>query len=99
MINLVLGVGVVGDLVDNGCTSWLMRYPSACLIFFCLGTALRADVVPAFPFQDHAVLQQGRPIPVWGTAVAGEKVTVTYLYRHDLAHGHGCHRLRRALAR
>ncbi|HLP08413.1 MAG TPA: hypothetical protein VK178_09615, partial [Opitutaceae bacterium] len=37
----------------------------------------RADVVPAPLFCDHAVLQQGKPIPVWGTADEGEKVTVT----------------------
>lgn len=37
----------------------------------------RADVVPASLFCDHAVLQQGRPIPVWGTADEGEVVTVT----------------------
>jgi len=40
--------------------------------------SLRADVTPAVPFQNHAVLQQGRTLPVWGTADAGEKVTVTY---------------------
>jgi sialate O-acetylesterase len=28
-------------------------------------------------FQDHAVLQRERPIPVWGTARPGERVTVT----------------------
>jgi sialate O-acetylesterase len=28
-------------------------------------------------FQDHAVLQRGQPIPVWGTAPPGAKVTVT----------------------
>lgn len=38
----------------------------------------RADVSPAFIFQDHAVLQQGRPVPVWGGAEPGEKITVTY---------------------
>lgn len=37
-----------------------------------------ADVSPALPFQNHAVLQQGRPLPVWGTADAHEKITVTY---------------------
>ncbi|MBI2513283.1 MAG: beta galactosidase jelly roll domain-containing protein [Opitutae bacterium] len=37
----------------------------------------RADVVPASLFCDHAVLQQGMPIPVWGDADEGEKVTVT----------------------
>lgn len=29
-------------------------------------------------FQDHAVLQQGIPTPVWGTADPGEKVTVDF---------------------
>jgi len=37
----------------------------------------RADVAPASLFCDHAVLQQGKPIPVWGTAAENEKVTVT----------------------
>lgn len=37
----------------------------------------RADVVPAPLFCDHAVLQQGKPLPIWGTADDGEKVTVT----------------------
>ena len=27
-------------------------------------------------FQDHMVLQRERPIPVWGTAAPGERVTV-----------------------
>jgi sialate O-acetylesterase len=30
-------------------------------------------------FTDGAVLQQGREVPVWGTANTGEKVTVTFL--------------------
>jgi len=37
---------------------------------------LKADVVPASLFRDHAVLQQGMPVPVWGTADEGEKITV-----------------------
>lgn len=37
-----------------------------------------ADVVPAVPFQDHAVLQRDQPLPVWGTAAPGEQVTVTF---------------------
>ena len=40
-------------------------------------SAARADVKPAPLFSDHAVLQSGRPVPIWGTAAAGEKVTVT----------------------
>jgi sialate O-acetylesterase len=38
---------------------------------------LRADVTPASLFSDHAVLQQGMSVPVWGRAAAGEDVTVT----------------------
>jgi len=41
-------------------------------------TALQAAVALASPFSDHAVLQRGQPIPVWGTADAGEKVTVSF---------------------
>jgi len=37
-----------------------------------------ADVKPASLFQDNMVLQQGMKVPVWGTASAGEKVTVTF---------------------
>ena len=39
---------------------------------------LSAAVTPDVLFSDHAVLQQGIPVPVWGTARAGEKVTVTF---------------------
>jgi len=40
---------------------------------------LRAEVKPSALFSDHAVLQSGRAVPVWGTAAPGEKVTVTFL--------------------
>ena len=39
---------------------------------------LRADVTLAPLFADHAVLQQGRPVPVWGRAAPGEKVSVAF---------------------
>lgn len=39
-------------------------------------TAAYATVRPAGMFSDNAVLQQGVPIPVWGIADDGEKVTV-----------------------
>jgi len=41
-------------------------------------TALQAVVKPNNLFSDNAVLQQGIPVPVWGTANNGEKVTVTF---------------------
>lgn len=36
-----------------------------------------AEVKPSALFSDHAVLQGGMPVPVWGTATPGEKVAVT----------------------
>ena len=39
---------------------------------------LRAEVRPAPLFSDHMVLQSGMPAPVWGTAGAGERVTVSF---------------------
>lgn len=38
----------------------------------------QADVTPAPLFRDHAVLQRGQPVPVWGRAAAGEQVTVEF---------------------
>jgi sialate O-acetylesterase len=40
--------------------------------------ALRADVALAPLFADHAVLQQGKIVPVWGKADPGEHVSVTF---------------------
>lgn len=40
--------------------------------------AAEAKVTLGVPFTDGAVLQRGREVPVWGTADAGEKVTVTF---------------------
>ena len=42
-----------------------------------LSSLLRADVAIDPLFGDHAVLQAGKDIPVWGTAAEGEKVTVS----------------------
>lgn len=50
-------------------------------LWFCallsLAPAAVAEVKPASIFSDHAVLQAGMAVPVWGTAAAGEKVTVS----------------------
>ena len=48
------------------------------LALVCLGASVRADVVPNFLFSNNAVLQRDKPIPVWGTAAAGEQVSVTF---------------------
>lgn len=39
---------------------------------------LHAEVRPNVLFSDHAVLQRETPVPVWGLADAGEKVTVAF---------------------
>lgn len=42
------------------------------------GSVAWADVKPNGLFGDGAVLQQGQPVPVWGTARDGEKITVKF---------------------
>ncbi len=37
-----------------------------------------ADVTLAPVFGDHAVLQRDKPVPVWGSAGAGDSITVTF---------------------
>jgi sialate O-acetylesterase len=55
-----------------------MRFRLTLIAFLGLGVPVDADVVPAPLFTDNAVLQRDRPIPVWGTADAGEDVAVTF---------------------
>lgn len=43
-----------------------------------LASATQAAVQVCKIFSDHMVLQRGRPVPVFGNADAGEKVTVTF---------------------
>lgn len=43
-----------------------------------LSARARADVSLPTIFSDHMVLQRDLPLPVWGTADAGESVTVTF---------------------
>ena len=43
-----------------------------------MACAAQAAPKPAPLFSDHAVLQREVPVPVWGTAAPGEKITVTY---------------------
>jgi sialate O-acetylesterase len=47
-------------------------------VLFLATLPLFAEVKPANLFGDHVVLQRDKPIPVWGTAKPGEKVTVLF---------------------
>lgn len=46
--------------------------------FCALAVTARAEVGVNRLFSDGAVLQRGRPVPVWGTAAPGESVTVAF---------------------
>jgi len=49
---------------------------SLLLVLVAAGPALALEL--ASPFGDHMVLQRGMAVPVWGTAEAGEKITVAF---------------------
>lgn len=59
-----------------------MHFFLRAVLFFSPGilcmSSVRADVRLASPFTDHAVLQQGVVVPVWGKAARGERITVTF---------------------
>jgi sialate O-acetylesterase len=60
---------------------------SAVLVFAAaLGTASGQSSLALGPvFQDHAVLQRDKPVPIWGTAGAGEEVSVAFAGRQATA--------------
>jgi sialate O-acetylesterase len=53
------------------------RYLAPLLLLVGMAAGARADVRLGTPFQDHAVLQRDKPLPVWGWADPGERVRVT----------------------
>ena len=57
-----------------------LRGPAAGLLLALLGgvALARAEVRLASPFTSHLVLQCGLPVPVWGMAEPGERVTVGF---------------------
>ena len=55
------------------------------LLIHLLTLSLYANIKPASPFGDHMVLQRDSKVAVWGTADAGEKVTVIFNKQKQLA--------------
>jgi sialate O-acetylesterase len=53
---------------------------------WCFAPWLQAEIVLAPLFQDHLVLQRDQPVPVWGTARAGESVEVEFAGQVFRAH-------------
>ncbi len=57
----------------------MQNRPLLIIISWCaLALSAQAEVKPNLLFSDNAVLQQGMPVPVWGTASPGEEVTVVF---------------------
>ena len=61
-----------------GMANFLLRWGGAVLLGFLSGLSARADVRPAALFQDHMVLQRGKPVRVFGDADPGERVVVDF---------------------
>jgi sialate O-acetylesterase len=55
-----------------------MKVVAPLLIACAWVTSLEAEVTLAPPFTDGAVLQREKTVPVWGTADAGEKISVSF---------------------
>ena len=55
-----------------------MKKMSLMVVAAIAACGVRADVKLAAPFNDCMVLQREKPVAVWGTAAAGEKVTVAF---------------------
>ncbi len=48
------------------------------VLHFTLTNRAQAELTLHPLFTDHAVLQQGQPVPVWGTAEAGDKIQLSF---------------------
>jgi len=59
------------------CRKCLVMLACCCSVGQISASVARAEVRLPKIFGDHMVLQQGKPIPVWGWAATGEQVTVT----------------------
>lgn len=57
-------------------TKFSKLFSAVAVISLAMTPAARADVKLANVFNDHMVLQQDMPVPIWGTADPGEQVTV-----------------------
>jgi sialate O-acetylesterase len=59
------------SLISRTRIAWL------CCVLLVYAVPASAELKLASLFRDHLVLQQGQPLPVWGKAAAGERITVT----------------------
>src|SRR5688500_10019054 len=52
-------------------------FPLSLSLFF-MALSSRAEITLAPLFKDHAVVQRDKPLPIWGRATPGEKLSVTF---------------------
>jgi len=55
-----------------------MNYRIIALAIAAFAIPVHAEVKLASPFQSHRVLQRELPVPVWGKADPGERITVEF---------------------
>lgn len=62
-------------MIFHRCAALMVIMAATCMIHSSAITAVN----PSSLFSDGAVLQQGMPVPVWGDAGNGERITVRFL--------------------
>ena len=63
-------------MINNNCSIYKSIFLPFIVLFFSLNA--QAKVAMKLPFTSHMVLQRNMPVPIWGTAAAGEKVTLSF---------------------
>ena len=59
-----------------------MRNLTACIILFLFASNTKAEIVLPRILAHGMVLQREKPLPIWGTAAAGEQITVQFAGQH-----------------
>lgn len=74
-------------MIQNFCDMKFDLIFATCLVCAGLASAqaVENDCQPAVVFGSHMVLQRDIPVPVWGTAVPGDRITVEFAARHKEA--------------
>lgn len=68
---------IIGVLISENKEKFMYKKLLILLVIFCSGQ-LAAEVSVASSFGDNMVIQREMRVPVWGTAAAGEVVTVSF---------------------
>ncbi|MEI6781344.1 MAG: sialate O-acetylesterase, partial [Verrucomicrobiota bacterium] len=64
--------------ISSGTPHFQLKLWAVLAVALHMASAAHADVRLSLVFSDHMVLQRNKPVPVFGTAEAGEKVAVSF---------------------